>query len=406
MKSIMKIMPARALCAFCLVVPFGALAQTAPVVQQSSVTAAQAYPSKDVNISYTISDAVSTSDNVWIIVSSDGGTTWTVPASSFSGAQGLGVPVTSAPTVQNVTWHAGTDWNGNYTTTCRVRVIACNNNMVLIPAGSYLRGNPPALGDSDITDAPQYSVNVNAFLMDNNYVSGYLWTNVLGYASSHGYTFDNAGSFNGQSYPVTSVNWYDAVKWCNARSQYEGVPPVYYTDAGFTTLYTSGGDVDAIYVKPGVNGYRLPTEAEWEKAARGGLSGFRFPWGNTISESQANYYGCISVCGFTYDLGPNGYSPAGFGGQGTSPVGSFPANGYSLYDMAGNVYAWCWDWYGSSYYASGQTNPQGPSNNSFGRVLRGGSWDGGAYYARCAYRSNYSPFYALHGDGFRCVRGF
>src|ERR1017187_5627327 len=303
MKSIMKIMPARALCAFCLVVPFGALAQTAPVVQQSSVTAAQAYPSKDVNISYTISDAVSTSDNVWIIVSSDGGTTWTVPASSFSGAQGLGVPVTSAPTVQNGTWHAGNDWNGNYTTTCRVRVIACNNNMVLIPAGSYLRGNPPALGDSDITDAPQYSVNVNAFLMDNNYVSGYLWTNVLGYASSHGYTFDNAGSFNGQSYPVTSVNWYDAVKWCNARSQYEGVPPVYYTDAGFTTLYTSGGDVDAIYVKPGVNGYRLPTEAEWEKAARGGLSGFRFPWGNTISESQANYYGCISVCGFTYDLG-------------------------------------------------------------------------------------------------------
>src|ERR1035438_343528 len=120
----MKSMHTRALCAFCLAVPFGALAQTAPVVPQNSVTAAQAaYPSKDVNISYTISDAVSTSDNVWIIVSLDGGNTWTVPASSFSGAEGLGVPVTSAPTAKSVTWHAGTDWNGNYTAACRVRVI-------------------------------------------------------------------------------------------------------------------------------------------------------------------------------------------------------------------------------------------------------------------------------------------
>ena len=79
------------------------------------------------------------------------------------------------------------------------------------------------------------------------------------------------------------------VKWSNARSQQAGLTPVYYTDAGLTQVYTNGEMCTTVYVNWAANGYRLPTEAEWEKAARGGLSGQRFPWGNTISESQANY---------------------------------------------------------------------------------------------------------------------
>ena len=141
------------------------------------------------------------------------------------------------------------------------------------------------------------------------------------------------------------------------------------------------------------------------------MSGQRFPWGNTISESQANYHGDTNL--YSYDLGPNGKNSIGIigGSPYTSPVASFPANGYGLYDMAGNLWEWCWDWYNAnlssvgSPYAGG-TDPRGPASSPYGyRVIRGGDWyDDDANGARCAYRFFTWPTYAASDAGFGCVK--
>jgi formylglycine-generating enzyme required for sulfatase activity len=270
------------------------------------------------------------------------------------------------------------------------------SGMALIPAGVFTMGDNLD-GESD---AVPTNVTVSAFCMDVSLVSYSQWQSVYNWATNQGYGFDNAGSGKAADHPVQTVDWYDTVKWCNARSQQAGLAPVYYTDAGLTQVYTNG-DTDAVYPNWTASGYRLPTEAEWEKAARGGLSGQRFPWGNVISESLANYYGDTN---YSYDLGPKHYNAAfATGGYPyTSPVGYFAANGYELYDMAGNVFEWCGDWYGTPY--AGGSDPRGPASGSL-RVLRGGDWSSLADWERCANRINFNPNFAVSLIGFRCVRG-
>jgi formylglycine-generating enzyme required for sulfatase activity len=287
--------------------------------------------------------------------------------------------------------------------------------LALIPAGLFTIGN--SIGDSDVYSATPTNVMVSAFYMDVNLVSYNQWETVHNWATNNGYAFVNAGSGKAANYPVETVDWYDCVKWCNARSEMEGRTPAYYTDAAQTLVYRSGEvDLQTDWVN-WTAGYRLPTEAEWEKAARGGLSGQRFPWGNTISESQANYYADPNPPnpgGYTYDLGPyTGYNTNFNSGPAyTSPVGSFAPNGYGLYDMAGNVWAWCWDWdaaevngvypAGSPY--NGGTDPRGPATG-IDRMWCGGYWGASANYARCASRAAVSPTRATYGQGLRCVQG-
>lgn len=269
--------------------------------------------------------------------------------------------------------------------------------MVPIQAGPFEMGDSFDDWIEPVLEHPVHTVYVSGYFMDKHEVSKALWDEVQTWSERNGYAF-NIGSGRAPSHPVQTVSWYDVVKWCNARSEMEGRVPEYYSDEALTKVYRAGEL--APFARWG-NGYRLPTEAEWEKAARGGAVGRRFPWSDvdSISHSQANYY---STSADTYDVSrTRGLHPTYSAGDYTSPVGTFPPNDFGLHDMAGNVWEWCWDWQ-DWYPSSPQTDPRGGAKGTY-RVTRGGGWYREAIYSRVAYRGNSLPDFRGGGTGFRTV---
>lgn len=240
--------------------------------------------------------------------------------------------------------------------------------MVLIPAGEFQMGDSFNEGQDD--ELPVHTVYLYAFYMDiyevtNAQYAAFLnaygkntddsGNELLNIDSSYCLIEQVGGTYRAKSgnkdHPMIEVSWYGA----NAYAEFYGK--------------------------------RIPTEAEWEKAARGGLVGKRYSWGDSISHDDANY-------------GETGGKDIW---AGISPVGSFDLNGYGLYDMAGNVWEWCADWFDTSYYANLPPNDSLGADSGTYRVSRGGSWTHAPYYLRVSGRYSNYPAYSFNHTGFRCA---
>ncbi len=227
-------------------------------------------------------------------------------------------------------------------------------SMVLIPAGEFQMGSSGGMKE----ERPVHTVYLDAFYIDKYEVTNAQYRKFMhatGHKAPLGMSWNNP-KLNAPDHPVVGVSWHDAVayaKWA---------------------------------------GKRLPTEAEWEKAARGGLVGKKYSWGDDDPDETRCNYGTFA--GMEIPWNADTY---------TAPVGSYPPNKYGLYDMAGNVWEWCTDWYDPDYYRSSPgRNPTGPESGDV-RVARGGSWDHPSDFLRAAYRNWAGPTVTLCLFGFRCA---
>ena len=260
---------------------------------------------------------------------------------------------------------------------------------VLIPAGTFQMGSNVGYSDNK----PVHEVTITKpFYMGKYEVTQAEYEKYCSYGSSS----PSSDKGDGDNYPAYYVSWYDALVYCNKRSMAEGLTPC-YSISGSTdpekwgTVPTSSNNTwNAVVCNWNANGYRLPTEAEWEYAARAE--------DNTVA--SLTYSGTSDV----NKLGEYAWYSSNSNSK-THEVGTKKANGFGLYDMSGNVCEWCWNWFTNSYdaEAEGGSDPTGASAGS-SRVSRGGSWVDVSDYCAVSYRDRNSPSYRYHYYGFRVVR--
>ena len=286
--------------------------------------------------------------------------------------------------------------DGNKTATCSVTVTGggespVNIEMVPIPAGTFMMGSPTTEPNRSSNET-QHSVTLSSFKMGKYQVTQEQYQAVIGSNPSRFTSAVDGESGTPGKLPVEVVSWYDAIVFCNKLSKMEELEPVYsisgstdpavwIANNGGTIPTSSNATWNGAVMDKSKNGYRLPTEAEWEYACRAGTT-TAYNTGATISDNTGWY---------------NANSDSK-----THEVGLKSANAWGLYDMHGNVYEWCWDWYGS-YSSSAQTNPFGAVTGSK-RVARGGNWVS-AENLRSAFRYCFAPPYLrARYLGFRLVR--
>ena len=307
---------------------------------------------KKVNISYNLDKTA----DVSVSISTDGGKTFSSPLRQVTGGVGRGV----TPGKKTIVWDVLSEYDKLVGEDICFRVSASGGkrsftvkgvtfNMIQVEGGTFTMGATPEQQNPDSDEKPTHRVTLSSYYIGETEVTQALWQAVMGSTPTYNGGWESSYG-KGDNYPAYRISWDDCQDFVRKLNSLTGVR------------------------------FRLPTEAEWEFAARGGnkSKGYQYSGSNNID----------AVAWYTNNSGRK-----------THPVATKQANELGIYDMSGNVWEWCQDWK-ADYSSSAQTNPTGP-NSGATRVIRGGSWNGYAWICRSALRDDYAPDSRYYGLGLR-----